>query len=101
MLAGLILCGVAFEYRHRAQRTRWLWDACFAGGSLVAAFMQGVMVGALVEGVRGADNRYAGGVMALVPPLVARVGCCANVKPTFATRPIALSHICRWRCSSS
>ena len=25
MLAGLILRGVAFEYRHRAERTRWIW----------------------------------------------------------------------------
>jgi cytochrome d ubiquinol oxidase subunit II len=26
MLAGLILRGVAFEYRHRTERWRWLWD---------------------------------------------------------------------------
>src|ERR1700722_4762700 len=30
MLAGLILRGVAFEYRHRTERWRWLWDASFA-----------------------------------------------------------------------
>ena len=46
MLAGLILRGVAFEFRHRTERWRWLWDASFAGGSLVAAFMQGLTVGA-------------------------------------------------------
>src|SRR6266568_3084339 len=51
MLAGLILRGVAFEFRHRTERWRWLWDASFAGGSLVAAFMQGLTVGALVEGL--------------------------------------------------
>ena len=39
MLAGLILRGVAFEFRHRTERWRGLWDASFAGGSLVAAFM--------------------------------------------------------------
>jgi cytochrome d ubiquinol oxidase subunit II len=52
MLAGLILRGVAFEYRYRTERWRWLWDASFAGGSFVAAFMQGLTVGRLVEGHR-------------------------------------------------
>jgi cytochrome bd ubiquinol oxidase subunit II len=51
MLAGLILRGVAFEFRYKAERMRRVWDAGFAGGSLVAAFMQGLMVGALVEGL--------------------------------------------------
>jgi Cytochrome bd terminal oxidase subunit II len=27
MLAGLILRGVAFEFRNKAQSTRWIWDA--------------------------------------------------------------------------
>ena len=49
MLAGLILRGVAFEYRSKTERLRWIWDASFAGGSLVASFMQGLTVGALVE----------------------------------------------------
>ena len=35
-LAGLILRGVAFEYRHQTERMRWIWDASFAGGSFVA-----------------------------------------------------------------
>src|SRR5262250_1763708 len=35
MLAGLILRGVAFEYRHRAEGSRWVWDIAFAGGSFV------------------------------------------------------------------
>src|SRR5262249_58807437 len=49
MLAGLILRGVAFEYRAKTRRFRWVWDAAFAGGSLVAAVTQGAAVGALVE----------------------------------------------------
>src|SRR6202167_3915556 len=44
MLAGLILRGVAFEFRGKAQGMRWLWNAAFCGGSLVATFMQGLMV---------------------------------------------------------
>src|SRR3979411_2254961 len=34
MLAGLILRGVAFEFRHRTERGRWIWDWSFAVGSL-------------------------------------------------------------------
>ena len=60
MLAGLILRGVAFEFRHKTERWRWLWDASFSFGSLVAAFMQGLTVGALVEGVPVVNGRYAG-----------------------------------------
>ena len=61
MLAGLILRGVAFEFRHRTERWRWLWDASFAGGSLVASFMQGLTVGALVEGLPISNGHYVGG----------------------------------------
>src|SRR6201991_944293 len=61
MLAGLILRGVAFEYRHRTERWRWLWDASFAGGSFVAAFMQGLTIGRLVEGLPIINDRYVGG----------------------------------------
>src|ERR1700750_1062331 len=45
MLAGLIVRGVAFEYRYKTERLRWVWDAGFAGGSLAAAFIQGMTVG--------------------------------------------------------
>ena len=62
MLAGLILRGVAFEYRNKTERMRWVWDASFAGGSLVAAFMQGMTVGALVEGLPITNGQYTGGV---------------------------------------
>jgi cytochrome bd ubiquinol oxidase subunit II len=61
MLVGLILRGVAFEFRNKTQRMRWIWDLSFAGGSLVATFMQGVTVGALVEGLQVTNGQYAGG----------------------------------------
>jgi cytochrome bd ubiquinol oxidase subunit II len=60
MLSGLILRGVSFEFRNEAKR-RWIWDICFACGSLAASFMQGVMVGALVEGLQFTDGQYSGG----------------------------------------
>ncbi len=78
MLAGLILRGVAFEFRHRTERWRWLWDASFAGGSLVAAFMQGLTVGALVEGLPIVNGRYVGGDLGWLSPfaLLCGVGLC-------------------------
>ena len=61
MLAGLILRGVAFEYRYKTQSMRWLWNWSFAGGSFAASFVQGLTVGALVEGLPVANGEYAGG----------------------------------------
>ena len=80
MLAGLILRGVAFEFRHKAVRWRWIWDASFAGGSLVAAFMQGLTVGALVEGLPFAAGQYVGGEFGWLSPfaVLCGVGLCVG-----------------------
>ena len=78
MLAGLILRGVAFEFRNKTERLRWLWDASFAGGSLVAAFIQGLMVGALVEGLPISNGQYAGGEFGWLSPfsVLCGIGLC-------------------------
>lgn len=53
MLAGLILRGVAFEFRVKsAPQHKGRWDLAFFAGSLLAAFAQGVMLGMLVTGFR-------------------------------------------------
>jgi cytochrome bd ubiquinol oxidase subunit II len=41
MLLGLILRGVAFEFRYKTEPMRWVWDLSFAGGSLIAALSRG------------------------------------------------------------
>jgi cytochrome d ubiquinol oxidase subunit II len=74
MLAGLILRGVAFEFRNKTQRMRWVWDAGFACGSLVAALMQGIMIGALVKGLPIAQGRYVGGVFGWLSALAVLCG---------------------------
>jgi cytochrome d ubiquinol oxidase subunit II len=51
MLVGLIMRGVAFEFRGKApeaQKPRW--DLAFQGGSLLAAFSQGWMLGSYILG---------------------------------------------------
>jgi cytochrome d ubiquinol oxidase subunit II len=74
MLAGLILRGVAFEYRHKTQRLRWVWDLSFIGGSFAATFIQGLTVGALVEGLPMANGQYAGGDFGWFSPFAALCG---------------------------
>ncbi len=61
MVLALIFRGVAFEFRFRSRRNRHLWDLGFAVGSLVAAFSQGIILGALVQGIPVANRAYAGG----------------------------------------
>ena len=61
MLLGLIFRGVAFEFRFKANRSRRAWDAAFHFGSLLAAFMQGIILGTVVQGVAVVDRHFAGG----------------------------------------
>jgi cytochrome bd ubiquinol oxidase subunit II len=61
MLLGLVFRGVAFEFRFRTKRWKPVWEWGFALGSLVAALMQGIALGALVQGIKIADRAYAGG----------------------------------------
>ena len=61
MLLGLVFRGVAFEFRWRTERGKFLWDWAFAGGSAVAALAQGIALGALVQGIPVANRAYAGG----------------------------------------
>jgi cytochrome bd ubiquinol oxidase subunit II len=78
MLAGLILRGVAFEFRDKTQEMRWIWDLSFAGGSLIASFMQGTTVGTLVEGLQVTNGQYSGGDFGWLTPfaMLCGVGLC-------------------------
>jgi cytochrome bd ubiquinol oxidase subunit II len=60
MLLALVFRGVAFEFRFRARRSRILWDWAFSLGSGLAALMQGLMLGAFIDGVPMRDGHFAG-----------------------------------------
>ena len=60
LLIGLIFRGIAFEFRYRSVKTRWLWDLGFSLGSTVVAFVQGSAVGALMRGLPVAQGQFAG-----------------------------------------
>jgi cytochrome d ubiquinol oxidase subunit II len=62
MLLGLIFRGVAFEFRFKATgQSRRIWDYAFHFGSLGAAFMQGMILGAFVQGVEVQGRGFDGG----------------------------------------
>ena len=63
MLFALILRGAAFAYRHQSWRFRRMWDFAFAGGSVLAAMCQGMILGGLINGVPVRDGMYAGGAV--------------------------------------
>jgi cytochrome d ubiquinol oxidase subunit II len=61
LLLGLVFRGVAFEFRWKTKRGKFLWDGAFAAGSTLATFAQGIALGALVQGIPVAGRAYAGG----------------------------------------
>jgi len=68
MLIALVLRGVSFEFRFKANTSKRLWGICFAIGSLAAAFAQGLMLGAIVEGMPLQGGKYLGGPFAWFSP---------------------------------
>ena len=52
LLIGLILRGVAFDFRAKVKpKRKILWDRTFKAGSIIAAFSQGFMLGQYVMGL--------------------------------------------------
>ena len=68
MLLGLVFRGVAFEFRWRDPNHRAFWDLAFTGGSFVAALSQGIILGALLQGVHVEGRAYAGGWLDWLSP---------------------------------
>jgi len=68
MVLALVFRGVAFEARWRDPAHRPWWDLAFTIGSLVAAFAQGVALGALLQGIQVANRAYAGGWLDWLTP---------------------------------
>lgn len=69
MLLSLSLRGVSFEFRVQTAMGRIWWDRVFAVGSLVAALMQGMVAGSLLQGVAVRGSQYSGGPLDFLRPL--------------------------------
>ncbi len=71
LLLGLIVRGVAFEFRSKDAHPRWrsLWDWCIFVGSLLPALLLGVAFANLARGVPiDANKVYTGNLLTLLNP---------------------------------
>ncbi len=76
MLIALVFRGVAFEFRFKAvsdSGRRW-WDAAFIGGSILATLMQGMALGAFINGIQVQDRTFTGGPLDWATPFSFFVG---------------------------
>ena len=60
MLLALVFRGIAFEFR-TVSHSKKGWSYAFVGGSTLAAFAQGVILGGMIQGIKVENGAYAGG----------------------------------------
>ncbi|MBX2831503.1 MAG: cytochrome d ubiquinol oxidase subunit II [Rhodospirillales bacterium] len=68
MLLALVFRGVAFEFRFKSLNHQKHWDFAFSAGSIIAASMQGAMLGGFIEGIAVENGRFVGGAMDWLSP---------------------------------
>ncbi|MCR9105220.1 MAG: cytochrome d ubiquinol oxidase subunit II [Gammaproteobacteria bacterium] len=96
MLFGLILRGVAFDFRVKAgDDRRGLWNNAFFAGSLVASMAQGWMLGAYITGLQ--DNTtslaFAALIAVTLPALYVMLGAAWLM---IKTEHALFEHAMRW-----
>jgi len=74
MLIALAFRGVAFEFRFEDLQRRAFWDRAFQYGSVVATFMQGMVLGAFIQGFRVEGRQFAGGAFDFLTPFSVMTG---------------------------
>lgn len=74
MLLALVFRGVAFEFRWVAKPHHLKWDIAFAAGSAAAAFSQGLVLGAILQGIAVEDRAFAGGTFDFFSPFALLCG---------------------------
>lgn len=60
MLLALVFRGVAFEFRYRDAEHKTFWDHGFCYGSVIATFMQGIVLGAFIQGFKVDGRHFVG-----------------------------------------
>ncbi|GAA5161318.1 cytochrome d ubiquinol oxidase subunit II [Viridibacterium curvum] len=96
MLCGLMLRGVAFEFRVKARDThKPLWNAAFFTGSLIASLAQGWMLGRYITGfAEGTEYLvFAALIAATLPTAYVLLGACWLV---LKTEGDLQQHALRW-----
>jgi cytochrome d ubiquinol oxidase subunit II len=74
MLLALVFRGVAFEFRFKQTHLRRFWDGAFCGGSLVATFAQGLVLGAFIQGFKVDGRVFAGSSFDFATPFALLTG---------------------------
>jgi cytochrome d ubiquinol oxidase subunit II len=74
MLLGLVFRGVAFEFRWREPAHRAFWDVAFCVGSIVATLAQGMLLGAVLQGIHVVGRAYGGEWLDWLTPFSALTG---------------------------
>lgn len=74
-LFGLILRGIAFEFRFKETKRQYIWDWSFAAGAILATFMQGIVLGCFIEGLPIVDGHYIGRGFDWLTPFSVMSGC--------------------------
>jgi cytochrome d ubiquinol oxidase subunit II len=96
MLVGLILRGVAFDFRTKAQaRRKALWNTAFFAGSGIAAMSQGWMLGHYITGLQTGwtFNLFAGAIAVALPTAYVLLGACWLILKTEGELQV---HAVRW-----
>lgn len=74
MALALIFRGVSFEFRFKATKTQKFWDYAFIWGSILSSFLQGVILGAVIQGIETHNGIYSGGTFDWLTPFSLFVG---------------------------
>ena len=77
MLIGLILRGVAFEFRFKAvDAHKPFWDKAFTWGSFTATLSQGIALGAIINGFTVNNLVFTGSALDFLSPFSVFTGLC-------------------------
>ncbi|HYZ24412.1 MAG TPA: cytochrome d ubiquinol oxidase subunit II [Rhodopila sp.] len=74
MLLALVFRGVAFEFRFKHEGLRLFWDRAFCGGSAVATFAQGVVLGTYIQGFQVTGREFTGSTFDWLRPFPVLTG---------------------------
>jgi cytochrome bd ubiquinol oxidase subunit II len=74
MLLALVFRGVAFEFRFKHAGLRRFWDRAFCGGSIVATFAQGVVLGMFIQGFEVDGRHFSGTSFDWITPFALLTG---------------------------
>lgn len=68
MIISLILRGISFEFRGKAESSKWIWNWVFTIGSVSATFMQGLIISAFLEGFKVENHAFTGSIWDWLTP---------------------------------